>query len=104
VQVCLRLEAVAANAHQTPAAKPTSPGTLTSSPGGKALSRTGSVKRSNTAPLPVMGLAAFLGPRISEEMSDDELVAAFMSIAGRIENSISTLVSVLCRPLKVESL
>ena len=51
------------------------------------------MKRTNTALLPAVGVAAFLGPRISEEMSDDELVGAFTSITGRIENAISTLVS-----------
>lgn len=95
VQVCLRLEAVSAAAHQVPMLRPTSPASLTTSPSQKALTRSGSVKRTNTAPLPPIGAAAFLGPRISEEMSDEELVGAFMSITGRIENSISTLVSLL---------
>ena len=93
IQVCLRLEAVAAAAHQVPVMQPASPGTVTISPSQKALARSGSVKRTNTAPLPAVGVAAFLGPRISEEMSDDELVGAFTSITGRIENAISTLVS-----------
>jgi len=93
-QLCLRLESVAATAFQQPNLKvPNSPRSVEASPNGKGLVRTSSLKRQHPAPIPMLGITAFLGPRISEEMSDEELVATLMSITGRIENSISTLVS-----------
>lgn len=93
-QLCLRLESVAAVAFQQPSLKvPNSPRSMEASPSSKGLVRTSSLKRQHPMPIPMLGITAFLGPRISEEMTDEELLATLMSITGRIENSISTLVS-----------
>lgn len=89
VQICLHLENIAATptADQQPVctASPSSPKLSEGHP----TESMGLVKRKTPTNL----TPAFLGPRIAEEMTDDELVLILSSVTGRIENAISTLVS-----------
>jgi hypothetical protein len=90
-QLCLRLEAVAAGyTEQVSSTYPQISQDQTSSQSPVLVKRL-----TNTQPI----LSVQLGPRISEEMSDDELVIVLTSLTGRIENAISSLVGVFVHRL-----
>lgn len=46
------------------------------------------------SPSDLLHQASYLGPRVSEEMTDEELTAVLESLLIRLENTLSTLVSV----------
>jgi adenylate cyclase len=50
------------------------------------------------SPSNVMHLTSHLGPRVSEEMTDEELTAVLESLVTRLENTLSTLVSTIRPP------
>lgn len=93
--LCLRLEAVAATISSPITTTPliASPVPDDMSPGGRSIASAHAMKRSNTAQLHALTSTMHLGPKISEEMSNDELLTILLSLSARIENVLSTLVS-----------
>lgn len=93
--LCLRLEAVAAAVNTSLASKQMvhSPRPDDMSPGARSTSGSHPMRRSNTAQANALATTMHLGPKITEEMSNDELLTVLLSLSARVENVLSTLVS-----------